>query len=228
MGIRSKRRKQQAAAVTDSAASGLGGRAGERLTVFVLTLIAGFLGYVYFGFLPAQERGRQVVFDYENPMLRAQPGDCVRAQPSDQPGKEMCLVVRQRVERPARGPASLPGHTDVRLMLPYLALDMHEERGQGEGCSGTNAMVTLRALNNFGLDPESQVLVERIVPVWAKWSGGKEGVLYEVTLNRYDTEGKYVSFCSPEMPVTGLVKMEAVSTRGDPQRMFFHEIDCQR
>ncbi len=207
----------------------LTGPTGERLTAFVLLLIAAFLAYVYFVFLPAQAHGRQIDFDYENPMLKAEKGDCVRAQASDDPGREMCFVVQGRVERPSRGPETLPGHhTDMRRSLPYLILDLHSARGGVKGCSGEEPHVTLRALNNFGLDPQSQVVVERIVPVWAKWSGGKEGVLYEVTMRRYKTDNTYVMYISPDMPVTGLVKQEVISKKVAPERAFFHEIDCGR
>lgn len=228
MGIRSDRSKKKAKAAAAEEPRGLSGPTGERVTAFVLVLITAFLAYVYFVFLPSQDRARNVSFDFENPMLRARTGDCVRAQAADEPGSEMCFIVNRRVERPARGPASLPGHRDLRETLPYLVLDLHVERGRDETCAGASPTPTLRALNNFGLPPSAQVLVERIVPVWAKWSGGKEGVLYEVTMQRYDTDQKYVCFMSPDMPVMGLVKQEVVSTDGLPQRAFFREIDCDR
>lgn len=206
----------------------LTGRTGERITVFVLFLIAAFLAYVYFVFLPQQAQGREIVFDYENPMLRAEKGDCVRLQTSDNPGAESCLLVRERVERPVRGPEALPGgYVDLHRTLPYLLLELHLEGGAGQGCSGPKPDYTLRALNNFGLDPDSQVVVERIVPVWAKWSGGKEGVLYEVTMRRYQrSESTYVMYISPDMPVTGLVKQEQITKDAPPVRVFFQEIDC--
>ncbi len=225
MGIRGQKKPQ--AEVREGV---LTGRAGERITVFVLFLIAAFLSYVYFVFLPQHAKGREIVFDYENAMLRAEEGDCVRLQTSENPGAEQCLLVRKRVERPVRGPDSLPGdYNDLRRSLPYLTCELHSEGGAGQGCGGSNTEYTLRALNNFGLDPASQVAVERIVPVWAKWSGGKEGVLYEVTMRRYDqTEMTYVMYISPEMPVTGLVKQEVITKDAPPVRVFYQEIDCAR
>ena len=225
MGIRGQKKAQ--AEVREGV---LTGRTGERITVFVLFLIAAFLSYVYFVFLPRQAKGREIVFDYENAMLRTEKGDCVRLQTSENPGAEMCLLVRERVERPVRGPDSLPGqHTDLRRSLPYLFLELHQEGGAGQGCGGTSPDYTLRALNNFGLDPDTQVAVERIVPVWAKWSGGKEGVLYEVTMRVYgQKETTYVMYISPEMPVTGLVKQEEITKDAPPVRVFYQEIDCAR
>ena len=224
MGIRGQRK-----AAAEPREGVLTGRTGERITVFVLFVIAAFLGYLYFVFLPSQAKGREITFDYVNPMLRAEKGDCVRAQASDRPGSEMCFVVRDRVERPAKGPDTLPGsYNDLRRTLPYLILDLYVEGGQGRGCGSGQSEITLRALNNFGLDPESQVSVERIVPVWAKWSGGKEGVLYEVTLRRFKRDSTNVMYISPDMPITGLVKQELIEKKAAPARVFYQEIDCSQ
>lgn len=226
MGIRGRRGgKPQAEAPTSEGA--LTGRTGERVTAFVLFLIAAFLTYVYFVFLPGQEASRQVKFDYLNPLLSTKVGDCIGARASNDPGSEMCLVVRHVVLRPSRGPERLPGHTDLRESLPYVALDSHVATSGTAGCSGERPETTLRAFNNFGLDPDSQVAVERIVPVWAKWAGGKEGILYEVTLRRFDSASMHISYISPEMPITGLVKQEVVNEDVSNQA-YFYEIDCGR
>lgn len=223
MGMRAKRAKAQSQA--PEATGALTGKAGEHLTVFVLLLIVSFLAYVYLGFLPKQEQARVVAFDYRNPLLSAVPGDCVGARASDDPGSEMCFIVRQSVLRPNRGPATLPGHTELRRTLPYVALDLHVATSGVLGCGGPLPTTTLRAFNHFGLDPASQVAVERIVPVWAKWSGGKEGILYEVTMRRFDSNSMYVSFISPDVPITGLVKQEILGEKS-ADNVWYTEIDC--
>ncbi len=221
MGIRASKPKPNS-----TPARALRGRTGEHITALVLAIVAGFLGYLRFGILPSQNVGRAVEFDYENPLLRAEPGDCVRAQSSDDPGNEMCLTVRERIERPASGPRHMAGHSNLRETLPYVALDLHTAVASPEGCSSGAPDLTLRSLNGFGLDPATQISVERIQPVWMRWSG-KVDILYEVTLRRYVNEGTYVMFISPSMPVLGIVKQELVTRSGQPQKVYYREIECK-
>ena len=53
------------------------GKAGEYITVIVLLLIVGFLGYLRFAVLPRQSAPPELEFDYTNPLLAAEVGDCV-------------------------------------------------------------------------------------------------------------------------------------------------------
>jgi hypothetical protein len=213
--------------VTESRDPGaLRGKAGEHITVIVLLLIAGFLGYLRFVVLPAQAQADGIEFAYENPLLETEPGDCVGGQAALEPGREKCFVVTQRVERPASGPEHVPGYEDLRRLPAYVVLEMRTVSDQA-GCGGDVEEVVLRGMNNFGLDPISQVSVQSIRPVWMRYAG-REGVLYEVVMIRYDVPSQYTMYISPEMPVMGLVKQERYTETGPAESAYFREIACPR
>jgi hypothetical protein len=212
---------------SDRPTGALRGRAGEHITVIVLLLITGFLGYLNFVVIPGQSPPEDLPFEFENPLLAAKPGDCVAGQGSLEPGREKCFIVIERVERPARGPEHLPGYDELRRMPPYVVLELHDLGDRAEGCGGTLEEIVLRGLNQFGLDPISQVAVDSIRPVWMSY-GGKQDILYEVFLERFDVPSQYIMYISPDMPVMGLVKQERLTENGPAERAYFREIPCTR
>jgi len=217
-------RATHAGAAPDGA---LTGRAGEVITVVVLLLLTGFLAYLAFVVIPGQAPPEELPFEYDNPLLAAQPGDCVAGQASLDPGHEMCFLVTDRVERPARGPERLPGYEGLKRLPGYLVLELHDMGDRASGCGGDLEEIVLRGFNQFGLDPVSQVAVDSIRPVWMSY-GGKEDILYEVVLVRFDVPGTYVMYVSPEMPVMGLVKQERFTEGGSVERVYFREVPCPR
>ena len=211
----------------DAAPGGLRGPAGERIVVVLLFAIAAALGWLRFGLLPKQVDDPRLKFEYDNPMLLAQRGDCVRGQSSHSPGAELCFIVRDRVLRPSQGPESLPGgYEELQQFPPYLIIDTHPAEEGADGCGGGMAEPTLRSLNGFGMDPESQTRVERIVPVWRSF-GGEEGLFYEVTIIRYDVPGTWVMYISPDLPVMGIAKMQELREQSvTPMTVWFDQTRC--
>ncbi len=212
---------------------GLSGPFGERLTVAVLVFLAAFLAYVRFVILPSQLEGEPIVFHFENPMLEAMPGDCVRGKGSDDPGNERCFVVVRRVERPAKGPNHLAGHLDLQQTRPYLVVRLHNA-GAGEGrggCGGADdgpEILNLYPLNDFGMVSGSQVVVDSIRPLWKRW-GGREHFVYQVVMRRFDIKGTWVMSLSKDAPVTGAVATEIYGDERNPEHAFFREVpDCPR
>jgi len=212
---------------------GLTGPFGERLTVAVLLLLAAFLAFVKFVILPSQATGEPIEFHFENPMLSAVPGDCVRGKGSDDPGNERCFVVVKRVERPAKGDSHLPGHLDLRQTRPYLVVRLHNA-GAGEGrggCGGEDdgpEILNLYPLNDFGMVSGSQMRVHTIRPLWKAW-GGREHFVYEIVMQRYDIAGNWVMYLSKDAPVTGAVATDIFGAERNPEHAFFREVsDCPR
>ncbi len=213
---------------------GLSGPFGERITVAILVALAAFLGYVRFVILPSQETGEAIEFHFENPMLGAAPGDCVRGKGSDDPGNERCFVVVRRVERPAKDVDHLPGYLDLRQSRPYLIVRLHNaDAGEGRGgCAGGDdsgpELLNLYALNDFGMVSGSQVRVDTIRPLWKSW-GGREHFVYEVVMQRYDIQGTWRMFLSKDAPVTGALATEIYGGDRNPEHAFFREVsDCPR
>lgn len=213
--------------MTTSADTGaLRGKAGEHITVIVLLLIAGFLGYLRFVVLPGQAQADDLEFAYENPLLDTEPGDCVGGQAALEPGREKCFVVTQRVERPASGPDRVPGYEELRRSPAYVVIEMRSVTDRA-GCGGEVEEIVLRGMNNFGLDPISQVTVQSIRPVWMRYAG-REGVLYEVVMTRFDVPSQYTMYFTPDWPVMGLVKQERFTENGPAESAYFRKITCPR
>ncbi|MCP5071522.1 MAG: hypothetical protein GY946_33600 [bacterium] len=208
-------------------ARGIRGAAGEQVTVLILLAIAAFLGFLRFGILPRQADGPQLAFELRNPMLETEPGDCLRGQGSRDPAAELCFVVRQRVLRPMRGPASLVGYPELRRYPPYLIIDLHDAGDGPGGCSGDSTSVVLRSLNGFGMDPQSRTRVDSIRPVWMSF-GGREDILYEVVLQRYDVPSTWIMYIAPDLPVTGLVKQEEQRpNQAETTTAWYREAECR-
>ena len=187
-------------------------RFGEHFTLIVLAAMTVVLVYVRVEVLPSQGSVGPVEFEFENPMLDAQPGERVILYPYDHPANQQCTVVRPEgvVLRSRKGPERIGAYTKLRQGLAYLACSIQKTQHTGDVCGGKKTDDVLYGLNNFGMPVDTKVRVDSIRPQWMKW-GERELVVYMVVFQRYgQLGGRWTTFISSDAPVAGLVKYSAI------------------
>jgi hypothetical protein len=190
----------------------------ERIVALALGAMIAVLGIAWIDVLRAQTPKPPAEFDWQNPLLLAQPGQCVEVGDSSSPGNESWLVVRSPgvVQRPFEGARSIPGWThaqfpDTRNLPPYLLCDSKRPPTAGEptGLPADKGSPFVFPLNGFGMPVESVVVLRDIMPSTVTWNGQtRKG--YAVGLYRYDSQwnGPWVVYTSKDAPVLGTMRRE--------------------
>lgn len=156
-------------------------------------------------------------FDWQNPMLNAQPGQCVEVSEDTTPGSATWLTVRPTgvVLRPFEAAKSLKGWIsprwpDPKTFPPYLACDERPAPSAAlpAGSPQARSELLVFPLNSFGLPLESTVVLRSIEQGEAVWNG-KTRPAYMATLAGYlDAPGMWTVFTSTDAPVLGVMRRE--------------------
>ena len=171
-------------------------------------------------------------FDLQNPMLSAQPGQCIELEDDAEPGVASRLVVRPEgvVLRPNDLKGGLSGWIgvswpDPRKFPPFLACD-GSAAPSGQASPGTpppRAETLVFPLGWFGMPLESRCVLRAIRPVTVSWNGSKR-VVYQANLMAYKgssggPEGPWDVYVSKDAPVLGVVRRYFNTGNGRPVSM---------
>ena len=187
----------------------------ERVVALALAAMAVVLLLVHLDLVRAAPPRSVTPFDWQNPLLTAQPGDCVEISDSSSPDASSWLVVRSPgvVLRPFAGPAKLAGwaeaaYPDPRHFPPYLLCEARRAPSAGAdkeqgGMPAHRDDPYVFPLSAFGMPIEVQCVLSDIGQTTVK-VGGQVRRCYAVGLKRYgQLEGPWVVYMSKEMPVLG-------------------------
>lgn len=201
----------------------------ERIVALALLAMAGVLGLVYLDLLRAPPPAPPTPFDWQNPLLFAQPGQCVEVGNTSSPGDAAWLVVRAPgvVLRPWSGPDRLAGldpgtAADPRHFPPYLVCEGRRAPMAPAGPGGAAALPPTKdstyifPLNGFGMILESTCVLRNISPALVNWNGQTRRA-HSVELYRYDAmvEGPWWIYMSRDAPVLGTMMREYIGPRRD-------------
>ena len=167
-------------------------------------------------------------FDLQNPMLSAQPGQCIEMEDDAEPGVVSRLVVRPEgvVLRPNDLQGGLRGWigvswSDPRKFPPFLACDGSTSQGAGTppGTPPPRAETLVFPLGWFGMPLESRCVLRSIRPVTVSWNGAKR-VVYQADLMAYKgasggPEGPWEVYLSKDSPVLGVVRRRFYAGKGE-------------
>ncbi len=185
----------------------------ERLVALALGAMGIVLLLVYVDLVRAEPPPPPPPFDWQNPLLFDQPGDCIEVSDDSNPGPASFLVVRPPgvVLRPFQGPAKLegwinPSYPDPRGFFPYVACDLRRAPPAG---AAPGSLPPQRPdphvfpLGGFGMPLEALCVLSDIQPATVNWNGQtRHG--YAVTLRRYgQLEGSWIVYMSRDAPVLG-------------------------
>lgn len=204
----------------------------ERVVALALGAMVAVLALIYIEMARAPGPRPAAEFDWQNPMLLAQPGQCVEVGDSSSPGTASWLVVRSPgvVLRPYEGPKTIqgwvhPSLTDPRLFPPYLLGESRRapEADRPAGLPVEKESPYIFPLNSFGMPIEATVVLRDIGIVEdVKWNGRtRRG--YAVGLYRYDSQwnGPWVVYASKDAPVLGTMMREYAPKVGQRNRQTF-------
>lgn len=175
-------------------------------------------------------------FDFENPLLFAQAGQCVEIVDESTPEAQR-LVVRAPgpILRPYHGPEKIAGWVsavwpDVRSLPPYLVCDLVRPGSASQpGSPPPKPEPYVFPLTNFGMPLEAPCVLRSIRPAMVRWQGQtRRG--YEVDLVRYGMlEGPWIVWMSKDVPVLGTMKREYPSRSGPANnaQVFLVPPDCR-
>jgi hypothetical protein len=219
--------ERPAPATSPGAGAGL-----ERVVALALGAMVAVLALIYVEMVRAPGPRPPADFDWQNPMLLAQPGQCVEISDSSSPGDASWLAVRAPgvVLRPFEGPKSIagwshPSLTDPRTFPPYLLGESRRaaEADRPPGLPPEKETPYLFPLNGFGMPIEAAVVLRDIGIVEdVKW-GGRSRRGYAVGLYRYDSQfnGPWVIYSSKDAPVLGTMMREYAPKIGQRNRQSF-------
>lgn len=213
----------------------------ERVVALALAAMAVVLLLVHLDLVRAAPAASPTPFDWQNPLLFAQPGDCVEISDGSSPDMSSWLVVRAPgvVQRPYAGPATIsgwidPAYPEPRHFLPYLLCDARRVPTAGPGKAkgvekdaDKGGMPAHRddpyvfPLNGFGMPLEALCTLNEIeqatVPI-----AGQVRRCYAVGLKRYgQLDGPWVVYMSREMPVLGTLQRRYIRGPGEFQSQTF-------
>ncbi len=211
----------------------------ERVVALALAAILVVLVLVLADLGHAAAASPAAPFDFENPLLFAQSGQCVEIVDESLPEESQRLVVSSLgpVLRPYRGPAKIDGWAsaiwkDPREFPPYLVCERRNSSSAPPVAPGSpppRPDPLVFPLNNFGLPLEAPCVLRSIRPATVRWQGRTRSA-YEVDLMRYvSVEGPWIAWMAKDVPVLGTMKREYPS-RGAPgtnAQVFLVPPDCR-
>jgi hypothetical protein len=213
----------------DAAPAGRPPSAGfERIVALALAAMAAVLLMVFVDSKRTPPAPPAPEFDLQNPMLSAQPGQCIELEDDASPGVSSLLVVRPEgvVLRPYELKGSLPGWIsmawpDPRRFPAFLACDGRNTSPTGvpAGTPPPRSETLVFPLGWFGMPIESRCVLRSILPVTVSWNGSKR-VVYQVNLMAYGGSsggpaGPWEVYVSKEAPVLGVIRRRFYSGKGD-------------
>jgi hypothetical protein len=204
----------------------------ERIVALALAAMAAVLGMALIDSRRPPPTPPAPEFDLQNPMLMAQPGQCIELENDAAPGIASRLAVRPEgvVLRPNDLKGGLPNWismswTDPRKFPPFLSCDgsVAPPSGAPPGTPPPRAETLVFPLGWFGMPLESRSVLRSIVPVTVSWNGAKR-VVYQVNITAYPgssggPEGPWEILLSRDAPVLGVVRRRFYAGKGTPTQM---------
>lgn len=204
----------------------------ERVVALALGAMVAVLALIYVEMAREPAPHPAPDFDWQNPLLLAQAGQCVEVGDSSSPGIASWLEVRAPgvVLRPFDGPKSIPGWVhpslkDPRTFPAYLlgASRRAPESDRPAGLPPEKESPYVFPLNGFGMPIEATCVLRDIEIVEnVNWNGRtRRG--YRVGLYRYDSQwnGPWVVTMSKDAPVLGTMMREYSPKSGQRNRQTF-------
>jgi hypothetical protein len=208
----------------------------EKIVAAALAVMAAVLVVVY----ADQVRGEAALapppFDLSNPLLSAQPGQCIEVASADAPEHASWFVVRAPgvVVRPFRAGVRLANWTnphwpDPTRFLPYLLCDARPapsaKAAKGGALPPAREDPYVFPLNGFGLPLESLGVLFDVSPMSITWEGQPRKA-FAVGLRRYDQMGgPWVVYLCKDAPVLGTMRRKYVPKPGVEQLQTFRTPD---
>ena len=142
----------------------------ERVVVLFLVITAVVLGWIYFHVMPARRIPDNQQFDLKNPLLDAQPDECVQIESQSTPGNLVCARVRKEgvVLRPRNGSLELGVYRDLRRSRPYLSCGLRYPPPGKDCAAATQEEVELFDLNQLGMPYSLHVTLDAVRPMWVE------------------------------------------------------------
>jgi hypothetical protein len=199
--------------------------------------MAGVLFLVWIDLLRISPNPPPTPFDWQNPLLLAQPGACVEVADASIPGEKVWLVVREPgvVLRPSSGPATIAGwvsaaYPDPRRFPPYLVCEARRAPSAGVPAAPTppeRSEALVFPLNGFGMPLEAFCALNDLQPQAIEWAGQRRRG-YAVGLRRYGRlEGPWVVYMSREAPVLGTTMRKYFQGKDEMVQTFLVPDGCK-
>jgi hypothetical protein len=202
----------------------------ERIVALSLAVMIAVLAYVYVDRVRFEVPVRPPPFDFVNPMLAAQPGECVEVAGVDAADVRW-LVVRSPgvVKRPFRTDVKLPGWAsqrwpDPKGFLPFLLCDARSAtsaRAPAPGTPPARDEPFVFPLNGFGMEIHAMGVLDSIEPTTVNWAGQRRKG-YAVGIRRYGSvDGPWVLYLAQDVPVLGTMMRTYLRGPGQEQTWVF-------
>jgi hypothetical protein len=208
----------------------------ERVVALALAAIVVVLVLVLVDLSRAAAANESLPFDFENPLLLAQPGQCVEVVDAAGPEHASLVVVRAPgpVLRPYSGPAKIPGYvsevwTDARTLPPYLVCDSRPVGSREPGAPPPRSEPTIYPLNGFGMPLEAYCVPRSLRPATVRWHGRTRSG-WEVGLMGYvgELEGPWTVWMAKDVPALGTMRREHLTGSGASDvKHFLVPDDCR-
>lgn len=209
----------------------------ERVVAVALAAMAAVLFLVWIDLLRIAPESPPTPFDWQNPLLLAQPGACVEVSDASLPGEKVWLVVRDPgvVLRPDSGPATIAGWVsagfpDPRRFPPYLVCEARRAPQAGAAAAQTppeRSEALVFPLNGFGMPLEAMCALNDMQPQAIDWAGQRRRG-YAVGLRRYGKfEGPWIVYMSRDAPVLGTTMRKYFQGRDEMVQSFLVPDGCK-
>ena len=189
----------------------------ERIVALALAAMAIVLLLVWLDLRRAPALPPAPPFDFQNPLLLAQPGQCVEVSEDTTPGSATWLVVRPPgvVLRPYEAAKSLsgwlnPSWPNPKKFPPYISCDERPAPSAptAPGAPPAKTEVLVFPLNSFGMPLESAVVLRSINQATVTWNG-RTRVAYQANLIGYlESPGPWIVYMAKDAPVLGVMRRE--------------------
>jgi hypothetical protein len=193
------------------------GQGLDHVVALALAAMCLVLGIVFVEQRRAPTTGLQEPFDWQNPMLSAQPGQCVDVATEGTPGSGARLVVRPEavVLRPYASKEGIPGWKpnlkwpDPHVFPPYLLVEQTRAPGpQATGMPADKSEPLAFPLGWFGMPLESQVVLRSLGQSTVTWNGQTRRAYVAELYGYLDFEGSIRVYLSKDAPALGVMRRE--------------------
>jgi hypothetical protein len=191
----------------------------ERVVALALAAMALVLGLVVKERLVTPARVEEEPFDFVNPMLSAQPGQCVEISTDGTPYSAALLYVRPQgvVLRPHSAPPIddwiNPRWPDPRVFPPYVLAEQRAAPGAPPvaGAPPNKPEVLVYPLDSFGFTLEQTVVLRGIQKAKVQWNSQTRDAYVASFMGYVDSEGPWIVSLSKDAPVLGVMRRQFIS-----------------
>jgi hypothetical protein len=207
------------------------GSGTERVVALALAVMAAVLGVVYVDLARGKPPDGAPPFDFVNPLLSVQAGECVEVSSESAVAPASWLIVRAPgvVMRPFAAKPKIPGWISPRFPDPqsfpaFLVCDAKPARPAGkpaEPLPPRREEPLVFGLNGFGLPLDAMGELRDIGQTTVSW-GGQRRRAYAVGLVRHgNVSGPWIIFMAKDVPALGTMERKYVRANGETERQLF-------